>query len=145
MKTKEIKDPTFSIYKDGGNVENKAKATGKKELQELSAKKDIFDIRFDVLEDIRQQLQEDYEKERKKGQNFFQWLESKPDDYFKRLELANGGKVIDFSKYKKSKNPKIKKLDLASAFDHAKTISSLTDDERDLVVRMLRMSLGKED
>ena len=87
----------------------------------------------------------EYEKERKKGQNFFQWLESKPDDYFKRLELANGGKVIDFSKYKKSKNPKIKKLDLASAFDHAKTISSLTDDERDLVIRMLRMSLGKDE
>ena len=35
MKTKEIKDPTYSIYKGGGNVENKSKATGKKELQEL--------------------------------------------------------------------------------------------------------------
>ena len=61
-------------------------------------------------------------------------------EYYEELEAGIKQTYIN-----KVKNPKIKKLDLASAFDHAKTISSLTDDERDLVIRMLRMSLGKED
>ena len=34
MKNRTIKDPTYSIYKDGGNVENKAKAAGKQEFKQ---------------------------------------------------------------------------------------------------------------
>ncbi len=36
MKTKIIKDPTFNIYKDGGNVETKGKEIKKDELLKIS-------------------------------------------------------------------------------------------------------------
>ena len=42
MKTQTIKDPTYSIYKKGGNVENKNTAPKKEELLKLA--KDEADI-----------------------------------------------------------------------------------------------------
>ena len=91
MKNRTIKDPTYSIYKDGGNVENKAKAAGKDELLKLA--KDEADIRFDVEGEIIDILQENYQKERKPGQSFSDWFKSKPIDEIKRLSLKNGGTV----------------------------------------------------
>ena len=80
MKNRTIKDPTYSIYKDGGNVENKAKAAGKDELLKLA--KDEADIRFDVEGEIIDILQENYQKEKKPGQSFLDWLDTKPRSYF---------------------------------------------------------------
>ena len=62
-----------------------------------------------------------------------------------RIPLESGGKVIDFAKYRKSKDPKIKEIDLASLFTPGKTLASLTSDERDKVNLLLRMTLGKKD
>ena len=39
----------------------------------------------------------------------------------------------------------LKKIDLASYFTPGKTLSSLTEAERDVVNQLLRMSLGKKD
>ena len=69
------------------------------------------------------------------------FLKSKDDDYFLRIQLAEGGKVIKFSDYKK---PRIKKLNLSSLFEHAKTIASLTDAEREVVNDLLRRTLGRD-
>ena len=41
----------------------------------------------------------------------------------------------------KLKEPRVKEINLASLFDHAKTISSLTDAEREVVNDLLRRSL----
>ena len=68
MSIREIKDPTFNIYAKGGNVENRNKPIKKEQLQQLA--KDEADIIFDLETDIISQLQNDFEKEKTKGQTF---------------------------------------------------------------------------
>jgi hypothetical protein len=76
-------------------------------------------------------------------QSFSEWLRSKSDDYLRRLSMNKGGKVIDFLSYAKMKRPKVKELNLSSLFeDQAKTISSLTDAERDAVNDLLRRTFS---
>ena len=69
------------------------------------------------------------------------------DDYIKeiRVGLGSGGKVIDFAKYAKAKDPKIKELDLASLFTPDKTLSSLSKSEREAVNNLLKLTFGKKD
>ena len=62
-----------------------------------------------------------------------------------RIPIENGGKVIDFAKYRKSKDPKIKEIDLASLFTPGKTLASLTESEREAVNNLLKLTLGKKD
>ena len=98
--------------------------------------------RFDFEIDLIQTLREKYKEERKDNQTFSDWLKSKPDDYLRRISMDKGGKVINFIDYAKMKEPKVKKLDLASLFaDHAKTISSLTPQERDAVNDLLKRTM----
>ena len=140
-----IKDPTFTIYKDGGNVENKAKAAGKEELLKLA--KDESDLIFDLESGISDRIIRDFNKEKKPGQSITDWLDTKPREYFLNipLELADGGKVIFLSDYLKQKRkPPIKKINLDSAAP-GRTLDSLTEAEREIVNKLLRMSLGKED
>ena len=140
-----IKDPTFNIYRDGGNVENKAKATDKKDLIKLA--KDEADIIFDLEADIISTLQKDFEKEKKKGQTFTDWLKSKPKSYIRSipLQMAGGGKVIMLSDYLKQKQkPRIKKINL-DAVAPGKAISQLTDAEKEVVRTLLRLSMGRDD
>tara|TARA_R110001592_G_scaffold4776_2_gene26723 strand:+ start:915 stop:1301 length:387 start_codon:yes stop_codon:yes gene_type:complete len=79
------------------------------------------------------------------------FLENNPDktekdfqDSIRRLSLENGGKVIKFSDYK-DPIKKVKEIDLAGLFTPGKTLASLTSDERDVVNKLLRMTLGKKD
>ena len=62
-----------------------------------------------------------------------------------RIPLESGGKVIDLAKYRKSKDPKIKEIDLASLFTPGKTLASLTESEREAVNNLLKLTLGKKD
>ena len=101
---------------------------------------DLEKQQFDLEESIINAIKEDFEKQ-DKYKNFLDFLKSKDDDYFLRIQLAEGGKVIKFSDYKK---PKIKKLNLSSLFEHAKTIASLTDAEREVVNDLLRRTLGRD-
>ena len=140
-----IKDPTFNIYKDGGNVETKGKELKKEELLKLA--KDEADLKFDFESGISDQILRDYYKDRKPGQSITDWMDNKPREYFLNLplELADGGKVILLSDYLKQKRkPPIKKINLDSAAP-GRTLDSLTEAEREVVNRLLRMSLGKED
>ena len=52
---------------------------------------DMEKIEADVLEDLTRELQNMYEKEKKSGQSFSDWLKSKPIEELKRIELSNGG------------------------------------------------------
>ena len=145
MSTRTIKDPTFNIYKKGGNVENKNRPIGKEQLMQLA--KDEADILFDLENDIIQQMKLDYMKEGSKGQSFTDWLKSKPKSYFKNipLQLAEGGKVIDLQSYLKQKQkPRIKKLNLDSVAI-GKSLSELTEAERAAVNKLLRLTFGKGD
>jgi hypothetical protein len=62
-----------------------------------------------------------------------------------RIPMESGGKVLDFAKYAKARDPKIKELDLASLFTPDKTLSSLTKSERAAVNKLLRLTLGSKD
>ena len=62
-----------------------------------------------------------------------------------RIPMQSGGKIINFSDYAKSKDPKIKEIDLASLFTPEKTLASLTDEERKAVNNLLKLTLGKND
>ena len=79
------------------------------------------------------------------------FLKNNPDkteDDFKaeiiRLSLSSGGKVISFSDYAKSKDPKVKKINLSDYFEFGRTVASLSDDEKEVVNKLLKMSLGKD-
>jgi len=113
-----------------------------KELKRL-AEKDPIDLEFDALSDVLNTLKTIHESEAP-DVPFRAWLNSKDDDYFKRLEYAGGGKVIkfpvDLTKYRE---PKYQKINISAGFGKDKTIASLTEDERNVVERLLRMSLGK--
>ena len=129
-----IKDPTYSVYSKGGNVVNKNKEIDKQQLADLEK------LQFDLERDIIDTLKSDFEKQ-KKYDNFLDWLKSKDDDYFKRIELKEGGKVYFLSDYIKPKTPRVKQIDLSSLFEYGKTISSLTDAEREVVNDLLKRSL----
>jgi hypothetical protein len=111
----------------------------------ISLAKDIQDIEFDVLQNLADTIREDFEKERKEGQTFMDWLNSKPDEYFKRIELSDGGKVVDFLKRRKSKDLKPKQIDLTSLFTPSNTLASLNEHDREVVNRLLKLTFGKGD
>ena len=142
-----IKDPTFAISKDGGNVERRGKELNKKGLKQLQAKDDA-DLIFDFKTGISEYVLRDYYKERKPGQSITDWAKTKPREYFLNipLELADGGKVLFLSDYLKQKEkPKIKRINLDSVAP-GKALIDLTPGEREVVNRLLRMSLNiKED
>jgi len=122
------------------NIDKKMEAR-----DDISLAKDIQDIEFDVLQNLADTIREDFEKERKEGQTFMDWLNSKPDEYFKRIELSDGGKVVDFLKRRKSKDLKPKQIDLTSLFTPSKTLASLNEHDREVVNRLLKFTFGKGD
>ena len=67
------------------------------------------------------------------------------EEVIKINTFAGGGKVVDIRSYFKQKEPEVKKINLADYFELGKTVASLTEDEKDVVNRLLKMSLGKED
>jgi len=81
-----------------------------------------------------------------------EFLKNNPDkteedfiNAIRRIQMSSGGKVIDFAKFRKSKDPKVKELDLASMFTPDRTLSSLSDKERDAVNTLLKLTFGKKD
>ena len=145
MSTRTIKDPTFNIYAKGGNVENKNRPIDKEQLMKLA--KDEADILFDLENDIIEQMKLDYIKEGGKGQSFTDWLKSKPKSYLRNipLQMAGGGKVVLLSNYLKQKEkPRIKKLNLDSV-SPGKALSELTEAEREVVNKLLKLTSGGSD
>ena len=126
------------------NIESTKNTLTKSELDKL-AKKDVIDLKFDIDEDILNTLKLIHLEEAP-DMSFDAWLNSKDDDYFKRLSYAGGGKVIQFPlDLTKYREPKYKKINISAGLGKDKTVASLTDDERDVVERLLRMSLGQEE
>ena len=61
-----------------------------------------------------------------------------------RLQYEGGGKVVDIRSFMKLRKPRIKKINLADAFELDKTVASLTNEEIEIVNDMLRRSLRKD-
>ena len=81
-----------------------------------------------------------------------EFLKNNPDksekdfqDAIIRIPMNSGGKVIDFAKYAKVEDSKVKELDLASLFTPGKTLSSLSKSERAAVNDLLKLTFGKKD
>ena len=116
------------------------------DMKEVIKLADAEKIEFDVMQNLIDAIQEDFENERKPGESLIDWLKTKPTEYFKRIELKDGGNVFFISDYLKSKEkPKIKEIDLAGMFTPGKTLSSLTEAEREAVNNLLKLTLGKKD
>tara|TARA_R110000851_G_scaffold111868_3_gene235644 strand:+ start:621 stop:1019 length:399 start_codon:yes stop_codon:yes gene_type:complete len=86
------------------------------------------------------------------GEALREFLKNNPDKSEKdfqnaiiRIPLNSGGKVIDFAKYAKVEDSKVKELDLASLFTPGKTLSSLSKSERAAVNDLLKLTFGKKD
>jgi len=116
---------------------------GKSDLTAAAKLADLEKQSFDLEQSIIDTIKEDFEKQ-DKYKNFLDFLKSKDDDYFKRIELKEGGRVYTLSDYRKSKEPKVKEINLSSLFEHARTIASLNDAERQLVNDLLAKTLGKD-
>ena len=137
------------------NVESSKNSLSKKELDKLAkeiaddaileAKKDKEVLEFDAMGEQLQELMLQHQKEAPEI-SFKKWLDSKPDNYFIRRKFKSGGNVIQFpvdlTKYRTE--PKIRKINISGELGN-RTIDSLNKDERDLVNRLLRISLGKEE
>ncbi len=88
------------------------------------------------------------------GNALKEFLKNNPDkteedfiDAIRRIQMSSGGKVIDFSKYKKDNDwhKGIRKLNLSSLLGGDKTLDSLTESEREAVNNLLRLTLGGKD
>ena len=99
---------------------------------------------LDELAEATQFMKELFEKEIAAGNipsstSYDEWILSL------RQSLGDGGKVVDFAKYRKSKEPKIKTIDIGKYFDLARTLTSLSQSERDTLKWVLNKSLYKKD
>ena len=123
------------------NIESNKNVVTKKDLEKLVAAKDPEVLNFDFLNEVVDILKDDFQNETKDNPiSFNQWLDSKPDSYFKRFEYSNGGKVIDFLSYAKMKEPKIKKLNLAQNDFEKAVIDIKSDADKAIIRELLRRS-----
>ena len=81
----------------------------------VSLAKDIKDIEFDLLKNLTDDIQEDFRNDKKGG-------------------------VVDLAKYRKSKEPKIKKLNLSQGDYDRAVIDVQSQSDRDLIKQLLKMS-----
>lgn len=84
-------------------------------------------------------LKEKFKKDRKPGESFSDYIKRTPREELIRLDLDDGGKVVDIRKYMKSREPKaVKKISLSDYFDTSRTLESLTPDERSSLKFLLK-------
>ena len=103
-------------------------------------------IEADALNDLFEAVQEKFLEQRKPGESFNSWINRTDVEELRRIKLSDGGKVLDFGKYKKSKNAKVKEIDLASSFPPNTAVSDLSEKDKATVLMLLKMSgIGKQD
>ena len=100
---------------------------------------------FDALNEKLELLKEAWLELREPGETYDSWFKRTPRETIIRLTLGSGGKVIDFAKYRKSKEPKVKTIDIGQYFDLGRTLSSLSKSERETLNWILNKSLFPKD
>ena len=124
----------------GGGIE-----TPPLDMQQFIKLADAEKFEADSLNEIIEALREKFEEQKKPGESFDSWLKRTPREDIIKISLKNGGKVIDFAKYAKSKPPKVKPISLSDIFDLNRTLSSLSPSERETVSWILNRTLYKKD
>ena len=102
---------------------------------------DAEKIEADALNELFEAIQEKFKNERKPGEPFDSWLNRTPKAELIKISLANGGKVVDLAAYRKSKEPKIRQINLSDFFDVGRTVSSLSQSERETLKWLLNKTL----
>jgi len=95
----------------------------------------------DALNAMFEAIQEKFKNEREAGESFDSWLNRTPKAELIKISLANGGKVVDLAAYRKSKEPEIKEINLSDFFDVGRTVSSLSQSERETLKWLLNRTL----
>ena len=125
------------------NIENKLPAKGDlaetEQLMKLASESAAEEKALSDFMDMKYQEAKDKYLENNPGKTEEDYINS-----IRTIKLGSGGKVIKFSDYK-DPIKKVKEIDLAGLFTPGKTLESLTSDERDVVNKLLRMTLGKKD
>jgi len=125
------------------NIENKLPAKGDlaetEQLMKLASESAAEEKALSDFMDMKYQEAKDKYLENNPGKTEEDYINS-----IRTIKLGSGGKVIKFSDYK-DPIKKVKEIDLAGLFTPGKTLASLTDDERDVVNKLLKMTLGKKD
>ena len=123
------------------NIENKLPAKGDlaetEQLMKLASESAAEEKALSDFMDMKYQEAKDKYLENNPGKTEEDYINS-----IRTIKLGSGGKVIKFSDYK-DPIKKVKEIDLAGLFTPGKTLASLTDDERDVVNKLLKMTLGK--
>ena len=131
------------------NIEKKLSGGGpntpRLDMSDFIKVADAEKYEFDALNEKLELLREAWMEQREPGETYDSWFKRTPRDEIIRLTLKNGGKVIDFSKYAKSKEPKVKTIDIGQYFDLGRTLSSLSKSERETLNWLLNKSFGGKD
>ena len=98
---------------------------------------------YDALNDKLELLNDAWLEQRQPGESFDSWFKRTPTAEIIRITLKGGGKVIKFSDYYKPKE--IKKINLSDYFDLGRTLSSMSQSERETLNWLLNKSLFPKD
>ena len=85
------------------------KLQGRENLEETKRLADLEKIEFDVMQNHADSIREDFEKQ-DKYKNFLDFLKSKDDDYFKRIKLKDGNRVVDGDSEKAALGKRVREL-----------------------------------
>ena len=95
---------------------------------------------FDALNEQLELLREEWLRQREPGESFNSWFKRTPTEDIIRLSSKEGGRIIKFSDYHKPK--KIQKIQLSDFFDLGRTLTSMSQSERDTLKWILNKSFN---
>ena len=126
------------------NIEEKMSGGGSNsrslDMEQFIKMADKEKIEFSIENDLFEALEQKWLDEREPGEAFDNWLNRTPVEALRRIELKSGGKVIDFAEYAKMKDADVKEINLAAAFEEGRTVSSLSEKDKAMVRKLLKMS-----
>ena len=95
---------------------------------------------FDALNEQLELLREEWLRQREPGESFNSWFKRTPTEEIIKLSLKEGGRIIKFSDYHRPK--KIQKIQLSDFFDLGRTLTSMSQSERDTLKWILNKSFN---
>ena len=141
MKKQIIKDPTFTYFTDGGNVERKGNEINQEGLLKLASETAAEEKRLSDFMDMEYDEAKEIFLKNNPGKTEQDFIE----EVIRRVPLKDGGKIIDFAKYRKTKNPEIKQLKLSDVFTPETTLAELDENQRATLNTLLKLTFGKKD
>ena len=122
---------------------NGGQNTARLDMNQFIKLADAEKFEFDALNEVLESLREKWKNEREPGETFDSWFNRTSKEDIIKLSMANGGKVIDLARYRKTKEPaQVKEINLSDYFDLNKRLIDLSSSERDTLKWLLNKSLN---